>query len=353
MTPQTGSAGHECSVSKWLLFECDTRGNILWMSERARLLCGAAANLVDTIALDIDSSANIPGPVGVRLSRLWEKGGRVLVGALPPETSAEPQDLLRIQHRLLGQCERLEVAERRLSRGVRRRLRAGTAPIRQVELERQRLGRELHTGVGQVLAAIRLQLELLAIQLPGPVPGVQEVLDRIAMLSADGLEQVRTIARRVHPPEWRRLPIEEAIRQLWELSGIPQRFQSRLNIQPLPEQPRLDAKIVLYRAAQEAIANIIRHSRASQAAVFLGYDGANVSLRVEDNGLGFDAIDLVAGPVDLARGIGLRTIREQALMLGGVLHVESGSNGTILELSLPSHRKRTHAIGTAGPVSFG
>jgi len=77
--------------------------------------------------------------------------------------------LLRLENSLLRHCLRLQCAERNLSDFVRRHRRgSGRGAVRQIELERQHLGRELHTGLGQMLAAIRLQLEIVATLLPDP-----------------------------------------------------------------------------------------------------------------------------------------------------------------------------------------
>ena len=103
------------------------------------------------------------------------------------------------------------------------------------------------------------------------------------------MEQVRGLSLRLHPPEWQRLTIEAAIRQLWELSGIPQRFESSLRIQPLPRQPALESKILAYRAAQEGLSNVARHARATRVEASLETRGGSLAFTIHDNGAGFDA----------------------------------------------------------------
>lgn len=241
------------------------------------------------------------------------------------------ESLLALQRALLGRCLRLEEAERGLAGQVRGRRGGGT--IRQVELERLRLSRDLHTGVGQLLAAIRLQVEMIE---TGPwLPPAREALARISRLAQDAMEQVRALSLRMHPPEWQRLTLEAALRQLWELSGIPQRFEGSLRIEPFPRQPSLELKILTYRAAQEAVSNIARHARATRVEASLETRGNHLALTIRDNGAGFDSAGLLSAPASLAAGIGLRSIREQAAALGGKLHVESGPKGTTLELLAP------------------
>jgi two-component system NarL family sensor kinase len=201
-------------------------------------------------------------------------------------------------------------------------------------MERQRLGRELHTGVGQGLAAIRLQLEVIAAELPSPPGGIRQALANISTLAADTMEQVRGIARRLHPPEWQRLTLESAISQLWEISGVPQRFEASLRIDPLPWEPQLEVKILIYRGLQEALSNLVRHSEATRIAVALEVHDGRLVLSIRDNGVGFDSAALFSAPASVASGIGLRSIRETAHELGGRLEVESGSDGTKLVVSV-------------------
>ncbi|HEX3747738.1 MAG TPA: histidine kinase [Bryobacteraceae bacterium] len=249
---------------------------------------------------------------------------------------AEARGLLSVQTRFVAHYFRLQNAERSLSQFMQaRRPAVGISAVRQVEKERERLGRELHTGVGQLLVAIRLQLEVIATQLPAPPAPVQQALDRIGALANDAGEQVRALSRRLHPPEWQRLTLEAAIRQLWESSGVPQRFQATLTIEVLPREPEQEAKVLVYRATQEALTNLVRHARANRVEASLAERAGNVILRIGDNGVGFDTVALLNGPAKLTQGIGLRSIREQATSLGGQLRMESGANGTVLELSVP------------------
>lgn len=287
LDPESESAGR--GVGNPLLASNELNGHMLWMSSRARTMLGEGT------------------------------GG-----------------LLRLQSRLVQHFFRLQSAERNLSNLAQSsRPAPGFGAVRQIELERERLGRELHTGVGQLLVAIRLQLEVIAMQLPAPPAGVQQALGRIAALANDAGEQVRTLSRRLHPPEWQRLNLETALRQLWESSGIPQMFEASLDIEPLLREPEQEAKVLVYRAAQEALTNLVRHARASRVSMVLEVRGDKMVLAIQDDGVGFDVAALVSAPANVAQGIGLRSMREQAASLGGTLDIASGAAGTRLELSVP------------------
>jgi signal transduction histidine kinase len=199
-----------------------------------------------------------------------------------------------------------------------------------MELERRRLGRELHTGAGQALAAIRMQLELIAHELPAPTERVQQALDRIGILAGITLEQVRSISRTLHPPEWQRLTLEDALRQLWDLSGMAERFGAVLRIDTLPSDPDLEVKVLIYRTTQEGLSNLIRHANATHVEVSLQHDNGWLTLTIQDDGVGFNAQRLLRGPVVVGAGIGLRSVREQADALGGSMAIESTPSGTKL-----------------------
>jgi two-component system NarL family sensor kinase len=247
----------------------------------------------------------------------------------------ETKDISALERRLTGHFFRLLGLRRLFGSAQRRRgERSGHKAVRQIEMERQRLGRELHTEIGQMLTAIHLQLEVISAELPSPPPNVGRALESISTLAAGSLAQVRDISRRLHPPEWQRLTLESAIRQLWDISGVPQRFDASLEIHPFPVEPSLEAKILIYRGLQEALSNMVRHSRATRVAVALELSGGQLVLSVGDNGVGFDAQRAFSAPASLASGIGLRSIRETAQELGGKLDVKSGADGTKLVVTV-------------------
>lgn len=257
-----------------------------------------------------------------RLTRLSDRARSALV---------QGDSLLSLQHDLLLHYFRLERAERRLARSGE----GGASAALQVELERQRLGRDLHTGVGQLLTAIRLQVDAVEMQLPDAPAAVRQALRRISTLAHDAQGQAHALSYRLHPPEWQRLALVDALRQLWELSGIPQSFDASLRIDLLPREPGLELKILAYRAAQEAFSNLTQHAHATLVEASLETRGGQLVLTVRDNGGGFDVTRLLFAPASLASGIGLRSIREQAACLGGKVDIRSGPEGTTLELSAP------------------
>jgi signal transduction histidine kinase len=312
------------AVTHPLLFECDKEGRVVWMSRRAREVVGDRP-------LRAAMSEYLRNGASFRVWTAFTLPATLLFAAQIETHRNEPGDL-ELQEDLLGLYFRLETAERKLAEVAARRKRVGRrAPaLYQIERERQRLGRELHTGVGQMLAAIRLQLEFIATQMPNPSEAVGRALEKAGKLAEDALEQVRGVSRRLYPPEWQRLSIEEALTQMWETTGIPQRFASELRLEPPPREPAQEVKVVLYRAAQEALSNILCHSGAGSVEMTLRTCEDRIVLSVSDDGGGFDA-----GAQHAKSGMGLRSMRDAAEEIGAKFDVESQPGRTTLTVIAP------------------
>lgn len=266
-------------------------------------------------------------------------------GLLEARADALRSALNDLEHARLARVERLRSAERKLARAASQRLAAaGRGAVRQIELDRQRLGRELHTGVGQMLTAVRLQAEIIQNNVSNPPPAVRAALERISAIADEALDQVRGVARRLHPPAWQRLTLDAALRQLCEMTGVAGRFETILRIQPLDFDPGVEAKSLFYRAAQEALSNVIRHSKATRIRLNFQKVRDRLVLQVRDNGIGFQRARAVGSsePYSPATaGMGLESLREQARALGGKLLIQSGQIGTTLEVSVKVQRNLT------------
>jgi signal transduction histidine kinase len=323
---ETSESG--AGLSQPYLVGCNPHGRVVWISQYTHSELGGAENLSDGFFLRLRSGSSY---------RVWpviELTDTLVIGAQAEWRTVI--DNVGIEDRIVRNHRRLQRAERELSALVRGRSNPTRGKVvRQMELERQRLGRELHTSVGQMLAAIRLQLDVVAAQMPAPGEAVQRALDAIGRLAGDALEQVRGISRRLHPPEWQRLTLEAALSQLWDVTGIPHRFQTLLNIRPLPHEPAHEVKVLFYRAAQEALANIARHSGATRVEMELEAKDETIVLTIRDDGRGFDPCTVAAAPASIESGLGLRSIREEAADLGAILEIKSGVGGTTLSVMAP------------------
>jgi signal transduction histidine kinase len=266
-----------------------------------------------------------------------------IVCSFRPDTfgngSLRPVDLdgiAAVQGSMMRNYFRLLRAQEHLERRAHHVHAAPAAVLDQLESERGRLAHELHAGAGQALAGIKIHLELIDAALPNAPEPVRASLHRIGLLAQEALQQLRSIARRIHPPDWQRMTLAQALENLWDTCGIPRKFDAALGITPLPAVPGHFTRVLLYRTAQEALANAIRHSGASRLKLSLAQRDGFVELSVEDNGSGFDVRSVLDGPGPASAGIGLRSMRDQLRWAGGEMYLESGPGGTKLAVSVPA-----------------
>nr|MDQ2901552.1 histidine kinase [Acidobacteriota bacterium] len=248
-------------------------------------------------------------------------------GAISKPTAQLRQEILadlernaaRNYFRVLGAYERLN----RLSVPARARpkQRLGEVLTGALERERSRIARELHAGAGQPLAGIKLHLDLLRSTFPELPAGVQSGIARLNVLADQALEQVRAVSHRLYPPDWQRLGLSEAIRNLLHSSGIAEKCRLNLDIETFGPEPAYEIKVTLYRCCEECLSNILRHSGAKSVQLSLRTIGARVVLTMVDDGIGFDVEGLPA-PNSLSGGIGLPAMREQVASLDGDLRVQ-------------------------------
>ncbi|MCU0563850.1 MAG: MEDS domain-containing protein [Desulfobacterales bacterium] len=202
------------------------------------------------------------------------------------------------------------------------------------EDERQMISRELHDRVGQDLSSLRIEMEALR---ELPLPPV-ELRERIAGLSARldrSIFAVRDLAYDLKPPGLE-IGMAQAMSMLCgdfsEKTGIKVEFMAA-GIEKL--QPGFDFQINLYRMIQEALNNIHKHAHAQRAAVKLTAVHPHVLLRIEDDGCGFD-VEKRAREIDSEKRMGLRSLKERADLLGGVMVVTSRvGHGTRILIKLP------------------
>ena len=201
------------------------------------------------------------------------------------------------------------------------------------ENERRTLSRELHDDIGQAITAIKLGA--MALQDEADPERRREILDEIVGITDQTVAKLRNLSMLLRPPQLDTLGLETALR--WQAdtlfrSGSP-RLEMRL--EPLPERPDPAVELACFRIAQEALTNILRHSRARHVTLTLAPDatGENLHLAVTDDGQGFRP--------DQIQGLGLVTMRERAQQLGGALHIDTApGSGTRVSLTLPMHARQ-------------
>jgi signal transduction histidine kinase len=199
--------------------------------------------------------------------------------------------------------------------------------------ERGRLAREMHDVLAHSLSALALQLETtrLLARDRGVDPDIIQAVDRAHHLAASGLDEAR---RAIAAERGEELPGPERIEALAdafkEQSGLP----VALEVRGAPRELPPDARLAVYRTAQEALTNVRRHATAERVDVKLDYGPDSTVLVVEDHAVPGSPPPAANG---LAGGYGLTGMRERAELLGGELLALPTPTGFRVELRLPAN----------------
>ncbi len=204
--------------------------------------------------------------------------------------------------------------------------------------ERARLARDLHDAVAQKLFSVRAKARAAAVLVDrDPARAVAEI-DSVAELAGQAHAELRAVIDGLAPPDLAAGALAGSIRSYAVLIGRTHGAPVRVDADDLPE---LDAarEIAIYRVAQEAISNALRHSGSPQVLVALRARPRSVQLEVTDSGSGFD-------PAAQTSGLGLDSMRERAAAVAGQLAIVSRpGSGSTVRLTVP----RSPAPGTPGP----
>ena len=200
------------------------------------------------------------------------------------------------------------------------------------EMERKRLARELHDGVGQILSGVKFRLEALPAEIPLKGKAADKIVKVGGFLSR-AIAEVRRVSQNLMPSELVDLGLEPALRTLCrefkERAGVPVTLQAV----KVPAAIAPELGLALFRIAQEALNNAGKHSKATLISVTLSRKGGELVLLVSDNGVGFKP---GGKRPQTARGIGLGSMRERAELLGGSLELQSKPGaGTTLSVRIP------------------
>jgi len=204
--------------------------------------------------------------------------------------------------------------------------------------ERQRLARELHDSVSQALYGISLGTHTALEALESDPGEAIAPLEYVITLAEVGLAEMRALIFELRPES---LATEGAIAALTkQVAVLRSRYKLTVDAQ-LGEEPALslERKQALYRIAQEALHNIVKHARASTVLLRLNRQDGKLILEVCDDGKGFDPTGPFPGH------LGLHSIQERAAWLGGTCSIESApAQGTCLRVHIPTHDEPGSAV---------
>ncbi|HMH07433.1 MAG TPA: sensor histidine kinase [Terriglobales bacterium] len=201
--------------------------------------------------------------------------------------------------------------------------------------ERRRIARELHDGVGQLLAALGMNAAKLEREESNMTPETAQCVEENSKLIEQVSADIRTMSYLFHPPLLDEMGLHSALN--WYVDGFAERSKIGAKLEVAANWARLpeDYELCLFRIAQECLTNIHRHSGGTSAQVRLLRLPGEVKLEVIDDGKGIKEETLSNIASGATAGVGLRGMRERVRQLGGSLEVRSNGKGATVIATVP------------------
>lgn len=207
---------------------------------------------------------------------------------------------------------------------------AANAVMKAEEKERQRIAKDLHDGVGQMMSAAKMNLSAFENEIQFNNADQKLSFERIIGLVDESCKEVRTVSHQMMPNMLLKSGLGKAVAEF--LDKIDQKvIKVNLHVEGLQERLSEEVEIVLYRVLQECVNNVIKHSGASKLDIALIKDNDGVSATIEDNGKGFDMQQLGE-----ESGMGLKNMKARIDYLNGTIDFDSSpGKGTLVAIHLP------------------
>jgi signal transduction histidine kinase len=208
--------------------------------------------------------------------------------------------------------------------------------IQAQEEERRRLARELHDGLNQQLAMLTVELGMVANQVPETASTIREKLSKLRDRAEELANDLRRMTHELHPAVLEHLGLVSALRS--HCSEVSENAGMKVWFRVVSELGQVgpETAVCLYRIVQEALRNVVKHSRAEEAWVEIEQDDDEIRLSVVDKGVGFDGETSKAD-----KCLGLISMRERVRLLSGTLKIKSTpGEGTRVNVRVPKGLSR-------------
>lgn len=254
-------------------------------------------------------------------------GARLEIARLQKETEAR----LRANQ---AELER-EVDERtRELFNASQQLRELSARILQAQdEERRRLARELHDGVGQLLAAASIEIANVVAS-TDPTSGLEKTISNLESIIQQVNQDIRTMSYLLYPPLLDEIGLKSALEEY--VYGFAQRSRIDVALHIGDNVTRLERglELCLFRIVQESLTNVLRHAESPTAVIDIGCDDATLTLAIRDHGKGMSP-EKFAEIQTKGSGVGIRGMRERVRHFGGEMTFTSDSSGTTIFVVVP------------------
>lgn len=242
----------------------------------------------------------------------------------------------KLEQRVKDRTHELVRIHEGLQQEIAERKRLEVALIQVSEAQQKRIGQELHDGLGQHLTSIAFFGATLQQKLNDQAHSEADAAQRVVELVNQSIEMTRRVARGLYPAvlEFRGLPV--ALEQLADNTRSLTGITCVVHADPDARVSDPLVAINLYRVAQEAINNAVKHSHARHITITLACINGNHRLSVSDDGIGFDPKLIVQ-----SQGLGMNSLRFRASLLGGDFEiVKNTQGGTTVAVIYPAQRGR-------------
>jgi len=270
-----------------------------------------SVGLVVMLAVNLILLRRVLGPLR-RLATVMGSVEPAQPGRRAEPSASAGREVVALAEALNSMLDRLE-DERRES---------GRRALVAQESERARIARELHDEVGQTLTAVALRAEQAAAEPDRRREALSEIADTVQR----SLDDVRRIGRELRPEALDDLGLVNALMALCSRIGRQGRMKVRRELDGTLPALSDEVELVIYRVAQEALTNALRHADAREVTVSLQPRDGQVVLSVADNGCGMPA---------RRREGGIGGMRERAMLIGAELEIKSCDPGTEIRLAVP------------------
>ena len=205
------------------------------------------------------------------------------------------------------------------------------------EAERRRLAGELHDSVGQKLVAMSLGIQqtIMGCEDTGGHETEVRALQKVGQQCTETIREIRTICYGLYPPMLELTGLADSLNQLGRSCepAVSFRFQCDDSLTEARFDP--EQEIALFRMAQEAISNALKHSEATNISISLTKQSDTLTMAISDDGIGFDTTS------QLGQGLGLRSMTERARAVDGTIKITSQPGRTSVEVTLPVEPSKT------------
>lgn len=200
--------------------------------------------------------------------------------------------------------------------------------------ERRRLARELHDSVGQILAALSMNISVVQAQSHRLDPLGARATSENSHLVQQAASEIRTLSHLLHPPLLEIAGLASTLR--WYVDGFSERSEIKVDLDLPSDFSRLppDTELAIFRIVQECLTNIHRHSGSKTAAICIQQNGNRLLIQVQDHGVGIPKEKQLELTASGRTGIGFGGMRERLRQLAGTLEIHSEGNGTLVIATL-------------------